>query len=282
MSHQFISPSAHRLAIVIVAVVTLHSAAVGAHDLWIEPTHFMPEAGKLIGVRLLVGVDMQGDPLPRDPALIDQFVVVDGSGRKPIVGRDGSDPAGLLRTTTPGLLVVGYFSRPSPIVLSAEKFNEYVKEEGLDTIAALRASRHQTAAEAHEVFVRCAKSLLLSGPAEPVQADRALGFMLELVAERNPYRLGAGQQLPVRLTYEGRPLAGTLVMAINRANPKVKLSMRSDKDGRVAFKLPQDGMWLIKAVHMIEAPAGSGAQWASFWASLTFELNRPAPQGAAR
>jgi hypothetical protein len=26
---------------------------------------------------------------------------------------------------------------------------------------------------------------------------------------------------------------------------------------------------------MIEAPAGSGAQWASFWASLAFELNHP-------
>ena len=31
-------------------------------------------------------------------------------------------------------------------------------------------------------------------------------------------------------------------------------------------------MWLIKAVHMIPAPAGSNAEWASFWASLTFEL----------
>jgi hypothetical protein len=31
-------------------------------------------------------------------------------------------------------------------------------------------------------------------------------------------------------------------------------------------------MWLIKAVHMIPAPAGSKAEWASFWASLTFEL----------
>ena len=47
-------------------------------------------------------------------------------------------------------------------------------------------------------------------------------------------------------------------MAINRANPAVKLSMRSDKDGRVAFKLPQDGMWLIKAVHMIR---GAGRLW---------------------
>ena len=32
------------------------------------------------------------------------------------------------------------------------------------------------------------------------------------------------------------------------------------------------GLWLVKAVHMIPAPAGTGAQWTSFWASLTFEL----------
>ena len=38
MSHQFISPTARRLAIAVVAVVTLHGAVVGAHDLWIEPT----------------------------------------------------------------------------------------------------------------------------------------------------------------------------------------------------------------------------------------------------
>jgi hypothetical protein len=31
-------------------------------------------------------------------------------------------------------------------------------------------------------------------------------------------------------------------------------------------------MWLVKAVHMIEAPAGSNADWLSYWASLTFEM----------
>jgi hypothetical protein len=30
-------------------------------------------------------------------------------------------------------------------------------------------------------------------------------------------------------------------------------------------------MWLIKAVHMIPAPAGTNAEWQSYWASLTFE-----------
>ena len=31
------------------------------------------------------------------------------------------------------------------------------------------------------------------------------------------------------------------------------------------------GVWMIKAVHMVPAPAGSNVEWASFWASLTFE-----------
>ena len=68
-------------------------------------------------------------------------------------------------------------------------------------------------------------------------------------------------------------------MAINRRNPSEKLSARTDNDGRVRFRLPADGMWLVKAVHMIPAPAGANAEWASFWASLTFELPAARAEG---
>jgi uncharacterized GH25 family protein len=76
----------------------------------------------------------------------------------------------------------------------------------------------------------------------------------------------------VRLTYENRPLAGALVVAMNRLHPAQKLAARTDRDGRVRFRLPAGGMWLVKAVHMIPAPAGTNAEWASYWASLTFEM----------
>jgi hypothetical protein len=33
-------------------------------------------------------------------------------------------------------------------------------------------------------------------------------------------------------------------------------------------------VWLVKAVHMVPAPAGSGADWESIWASLTFKASR--------
>ena len=269
----------------LLAALVLSRLPLAAHDMWIEPTAYLPDAGKIIGLRLRVGQDLLGDPLPHNSALIDQFISVDSTGRKPVVGRDGADPAGLVRVTAPGLLVVGYKSNPSPIVLPAAKFNQYLKEEGLESIAELRARHNQTDSEAREVFSRCAKSLVFSGmPAdtEAAQTDRSLGFTLELITLKNPYTLRAGEDLPVSLTYEGRPLSGALVVAMNRLNPAAKMMARTDKNGRVAFKLPQPGMWLIKAVHMIPAPAGTNADWASFWASLTFELKSAGTGAGAR
>jgi uncharacterized GH25 family protein len=170
------------------------------------------------------------------------------------------------------LLVVGYSSNPSAVELPADKFNKYLQDEGLDGIAALRARRNETNATAHELFSRCAKSLVLSGSPSEGQVDRRLGFTLELVAERNPYSIHPGEDFPVRLTYENRPLAGALVVAMNRLNPSEKLAIRTDKDGHARFRLRSGGIWLVKAVHMLPATAGANAEWRSYWASLTFEL----------
>jgi len=253
-------------------VIVAWSAGLGAHDFWIEPTAFLADLGRVVGVKLRVGENFHGDPVPRTEELIEQFVVVDSAGQRQVVGRDGGDPAGLLRVTAPGLLVIGYRSRPSPVSQPADKFTQYLKEEGLETIIAERARRQQTNTESREIFSRSAKSLVLSGSTAAGQTDRALGFAIELVAERNPYMTRLGESLPVRLTYQNAALEGALIVAFNQRSPWHKLSARSDKDGRATFKLDEPGAWMVKAVHMVPAPAGSNADWASFWASLTFEI----------
>jgi uncharacterized GH25 family protein len=261
----------HRSLFVVVAIALL-SVPLAAHDMWIEPTTFFPQPGEIVSLRLRVGQDLLGDPLLLDPSLVNQFVVKGGDGIRPVVRRDGRDPSGLVRLAAPGVHVIGYRSNPSAIEVPADTFNQYLKEEGLDGVSARRAIRNETHAPAREVFSRCAKSLVFSGANADAAGDRQLGFTLELVAERNPYGLRADQDLPVQLVYENRPLAGALVVAINRVNPAEKLSARTAADGRVRFKLRRDGMWLIKAVHMVPAPQGVQAEWASFWASLTFEM----------
>lgn len=259
-----------RLGVALLVVVG--GVSVAAHDMWIEPVVYVPESGKVVGLRLRVGQDFLGDPIVRDPSLFEKFIIADKTGVKNVVGRELSDPAGLIRPVEDGLLVIGYQSKPNPVVLPSAKFNQYLSEEGLDTVASLRAKRGDTEKDARELFMRCAKSLMLVGTASPAQHDRTLGFPLELTSEQNPYLMTAGGQLAFKLVYQNQPLPGALVVAVSQRHPAARISARTDKSGRVRLRLGEAGPWLIKAVHMIPAPAGSDAEWASFWASLTFEL----------
>jgi uncharacterized GH25 family protein len=252
----------------------LLACSLSAHDMWIEPSTFFPTSGEIVGVKLRVGQELLGDPLPRSAGLFKQFIVDDASGRRDLIGREGGNPAGFLRVDGAGLHVLGYYSNPSPVELEGEKFTSYLKEEGLESIIALRAKRNQSAAKAREQFVRCAKSLVLTGAANESQKDKQLGFPLELIAERNPYVPQAGDEMAFRLVYESRPLAGALVIARNRMNPMQTVTARTGADGRVKLKLKPGGMWMLKAVHMVPAPDGMNAEWLSFWASVTFE-NKP-------
>jgi uncharacterized GH25 family protein len=245
--------------------------SLGAHDMWIEPTSFTPELGRVLGLKLRVGDDFRGEPIPRNDELIERFVVADANGSRGVVGRAGADPAGLLRVTATGPMVVGYQSRPNPVSLSASKFTSYLKEQGLDHIVALREETGQAHVDVRELFVRCAKTLVRTG-ARNNPADRAIGLTLELVAEADPSSLPAGQELPLRLTYMGRALAGVRVVAVNQRNPWDRLTAISDQDGRVRFRPTEGGVWMVRAVHMIPSAARAQADWVSYWASVTFDV----------
>ena len=252
--------------------LVLAAGPVAAHDFWIMPGAFTPEVGATVAVSLRVGQQFRGDPVLVERRQVERFFAV-GPAREGLVAvRASSDPAGFLRIASPGLWIIGYRSRPSPISLPAEQFERYLSEEGLERISQLRAERGESGLGAREIFSRCAKSLVSAGHG-PEGHDRQLGLRLELVAEENPYALEPGQELAVRLLYEGEPLPDALVVALNGDEPEKRLTARSDSEGRAAFRIGRAGPWLIKAVHMIPAPPDVLADWESLWASLTFEVH---------
>jgi uncharacterized GH25 family protein len=253
-------------------VLFLVAARVSAHDFWIEPTSFRPEVGSTVGLALRVGQGFRGDPVPRMPESIEKFVAVSRGGEKPVGGAPGRDPAGVAGIAEPGWIVVGYRSRPKPIELPAEKFEQYLKEEGLEKVIALRAERGDSQKPSKEIYSRCAKALLDANGSGSTGYDRALGLRLELVPEKSPKAVEKGHSMPLRLLFEGKPLAGALVVAINREDPEKRVSARSTASGRVGLDLTPAGVWLVKAVHMVPAPRSSGADWESLWASLTFDI----------
>ena len=217
----------------------------GAHDFWIEPSTFRPSVPSTVTASLRVGEDFEGDRVPRRSSRIESFVVRDAAGERPVAGLEGRDPAGVVRIERDGSAVIGYRGRPYPHEISRAKFEQFLREEGIDGIRP-RGNRPQ-----RERFQRFAKSILGS-------EDAILGFPFELVIEGDA----------VRVLYERKPLANVHVAALSRDGRR--LAARTDSSG--AVRLPLDrGVWLIKSVHVLPAPKGAGHDWDSLWASVTLE-----------
>ena len=245
---------------------------LSAHDFWIEPSSFHPAVGSELAVFLRVGQDFRGEPVPRNPRLIEKFVLVAAGGQEPIGGLPGSDPAGLFRVRQAGLQWIAYRSGRTPITLEPDKFEKYLADEGLESILAARERRGERGREGREVFSRSAKSLIAANGQSGRSFDRPLDLTLELVPEKDPLGKRPGGLLPLKLLYEGRPLPDCLVVALHRGQPQDTVRARTDREGRVSLKIAAQGAWLVKAVHMTAAPPETEADWESIWASLTFEI----------
>ena len=245
-------------------------ASARAHDFWIEPESFRPALGAKVPLRLLVGGDFKGDSTLYNPEWFERYVALGPDGEQPVAGSLGDDPAGTIKVTAPGLYTVGYFSKKFDVKFdSFAKFKEYLEQEGLERHLVLAQFRAGSGGTIQEIYSRCAKTLIAAPRAETDTAQRRIGCPLELINETNPYQQN---DLTLRLLYRDKPLEGGLVVAFNKAEPLAKLKSRTDREGRVTFKLPRAGAWLVTSVHMISAARFVRADWESFWASLTFEL----------
>jgi uncharacterized GH25 family protein len=239
--------------LLLIAVVALSgampfAASARAHDFWIEPANYRPARGETLYLSLRVGQDFIGDAVPRSAQRIESFTVRDASGERAVGGVENIDPAGVITAgTTPA--VIGYRSHFSEVELPRAKFETYLKDEGLDNRVNVRQDGVQ-----RERFARFAKTIV----GGTIAAQKPFGWRFELVPV---------SATKFRALYEQKPLPGTLVFALSRDGRQMQ--SRTDAQGYVTFDLPA-GEWLVKTVHMVPAPASSGFQWESLWASITF------------
>jgi uncharacterized GH25 family protein len=238
-----------RIFTILAALFTATSAL--AHDFWLEPSTFRPAAGDTVTIALRVGENFAGDPVPRRPARIVRFIARDTNGIRDVPGMENEDPAGMVRVN--GATVVGYEGRPTAHKISRDKFKQFLGEEGLQHLV-----KSQPDAEVREQFTRYAKTVIGDGTG----IEQPLGFRLELVPDRD--------LRSYRLLFEEKPLAGALVVAIRQDDPTKKLEARTDANGQVTLATDVQDVWLVKAVHLVRAPADSGSVWESLWASVTF------------
>jgi len=258
--------------VVLAAAALLLADAARAHDFWIEPSTFKPQAGGIVSVRLFVGQDFTGDPLPRQSSAIERFFLRQDGADTNIGGANNIDPAGLFRMPGAAAAVIGYSSNGSSTELQAARFEDYLRQHELIAVIEERRRRSEQNRPGRERFYRYAKALL-AGSAKSAAATQPLGFAYEIVPGNDPTAVAG--PLRFRILYQGKPLAGALVEALWRDDPSIRLSTRSDAQGGFDFALPRPGVWLVKSVHMMRAGFFASADWDSLWASLTFEAPKP-------
>ena len=260
-----------RLLLLVAALA--FARALHAHDFWIEPSTFHPAKGQTVALALRVGQDFTGDAVPRSSDNIASFTVRQGRGAaQDVPGIEREDPAGFFTANGSATAVVAYASIPSPIEMEPAKFEAYLHQYGLDAIIDARTRRGERQKPGKEIFSRCAKSLI-SGIRPSLAATQPVGLRYEIVPSADPTIGDASFR--GRILFERTPAVNALVTAVFHDDPSIKLVARTDRAGRFELDLPRPGVWLIKSVRMIEAPRGSGADWESLWASLTFDLPRP-------
>lgn len=258
-----------RRVLAAIAATALVGSALG-HDFWIEPATFAPGRGERVGVGLRVGENFRGDRVPRDPRRIVRFAAVGASGETPIVGAAGGEPAGYARLDAPGPHWLIYSSNNAYVELDGSKFEQYLREEGLESVIAERARRGETNKPGRERYSRAAKSLIAVDGVTTGDCG-AVSLPLELTPVQNPLTADAGREISFALRFQGEPLAGALVVAMHADDPTRKLTARTDAEGVVSLDVATKGRWLLKAVHMTRVANDPKADWESTWASLTYE-----------
>ena len=261
------------------AAVLLATARAHAHDIWIEPSTFHPAPGAMVSVGLRVGQNFIGDPVPRLSAFIAAFSVRQNGEDRDVAGSDHIDPAGLLPVDGSATATISYASTGAYIELPPGEFEDYLRVYGLDDVIASRAARGERNKLGRERFYRYAKALI-TGRDPSAGVTKPVGLAYEIVPSDDPTRRFA----PFRghVLYHGKPFSNALVVALLHGRPSVNLETHSDPQGAITLPLPCPGIWLIKSVHMLAAPAGSTADWVSYWASLTFELPAQQPSDSTR
>jgi uncharacterized GH25 family protein len=246
-----------------------------AHDYWLQPDSFFPAPGDAVTVRLHVGDHFSSEaerPFSKKATVTFQLLSARETRDLAAGVEDGQTPVATVKLPA-GTHLIALERGWTNIKLEAGKFNDYLKEEGLDAVLEQRRKDGQDKEPGRERYSRHLKCLLQAGDAADDTFKKVLGQRLEIVPDVNPATLKPGDKLPVRVLFDGKPLAGAQVSAYHREGDKLMtLTARTTDEGLATFKLDKSGPWLVRLVHMRRCTDSADADWESFWAALSLGI----------
>jgi len=147
--------------------LTAFSAQAHAHDFWVAPNSFQVEKTGVIPTSVMVGHPKDRSRWALNPHRVIALKSIGTDGITDHQSRmEKLTPSGdiLLSIETPGTHLVTIETTSAISVLPAEKFNSYLKEEGLTPIIDHRKMKDTQDKEGSEIYSRRGKALIQVGP----------------------------------------------------------------------------------------------------------------------
>jgi uncharacterized GH25 family protein len=249
--------------------------AIGqAHEFWLQSAKFRYTVGETMTVDFKVGENFTGEFWDLSVHKVEKAEMHFPGGVtplkeavKPTKGKNLS-----YKFAKAGTHILALQSNPAFIELEGEKFNEYLKEDGLDNILDLRTKSNSLDKPAKEFYQRFAKLMVQAGNVTDETYRKRAGFRLEIMPLTNPYALKNGDYLECRVLYETKPSAHQLVKVWSHIGNRIFLqNIYTENDGTIKFPISSSGPWMISTVKMIPSEK-EGADYQSMWASLVFGI----------
>ncbi len=253
-------------------IILFLSTLVQSHEFWLQPRKFSFSAGEELKVNFMVGENFDGELWDLKKHKIEKLElhhlakIIDLKNQLKPEAKDKLT----FKLTEEGTQLLAMQSNNAYIEMEAEKFNAYLKEDGLDDVYELRQKNNMLNKPSKEFYARYAKLLVQSGNKRDDTFKKHLNFPIEIIPDQNPYSLKSGDYLQCTILFKGKPITNQLVKVWNKIGTTTFLqNVYTEKDGTIKFPLSAKGAWMISTVKMT-ASEKAGADYQSMWGSLVF------------
>lgn len=269
-----------------------------SHDLYVKMNTYFLKPNKGTTLSLYNGTFERSENIITRNRMLDASLVYNKKrvtiGDSQWIDKDSTITQFKFTPTKNGTYVTGVSTKPRNIKLNADKFNNYLKHDGVLDILEYRTKNDLLKEDAVESYQKHVKAIFQVGETKTDDWNVVLGYPIEFVPLSNPYEKYSGEKLKVQLLLDGKPLSNQLVYANyltgnhghhhnhehehdhgseteNHTHTDGQ-KLRTNEEGIVEVDLPEDGIYYLRTIHMIHIEDHETLTHESKWATLTFEV----------
>ncbi len=248
------------------------------HDFWLIPNAFRVAQGDEL---VVLGQTSSTFPttlsaITQDRVASARLITSDGEQLIEDVGVAGNSLRLAIRPEQEGQAVVAVAIHPRTVPESPESFRRYLTLEGAPE--ALERYEREGILPTDSItrrYAKYAKTLVQVGSEGPRAFGKTAGHPLEFVPLSDPSAVAPGEEARFRLMLFGEPLPharghASVATSAESEGAHHDVAFESDANGDLTIPLLHAGLWNVRALYILPAPTGSGADWDVHWATLVW------------